>query len=67
MEINENVESVLIVLKNEKGNIIRHAFANAHLLVNNDIIWICEKETMVHTIYNIKEILFFKFSPEKGE
>lgn len=67
MEINENVESVLIVFKNEKGGIIRHAFANAHLNANNDIIWICEKETMVHTIYNTKEILFIKFAPVKGE
>lgn len=62
MEINENVESVLIVLKNEK-----HAYGNAHLSANNDIIWICEKETMVHTIYNTKEILFLKFAPVKGE
>ena len=67
MEINENVESVLIVLKNQKENITQHAYGNVHLIANNDIIWICEKETMVHTIYNTKEILFIKFAPVKGE
>ena len=64
MEINENVESVLIVLK-QKENIIRHAYADVHLIANNDIIWICEKESMVNTIYNAKEILYFTFTPLK--
>lgn len=45
----------------------KHTYGNVHLIANNDIIWICEKETMVHTIYNTKEILFFKFAPVKGE